>query len=119
MESSGLTPTELSRRLGKSRSYISSFFTHDRSLRAETLSRIAHECGFRLVLERDGSKVEVYSEEDLERRLRSRLEDVGPHNAEGPSTQPAKPSIDDVVEAYREGRLSIRERGSRRGQSPE
>lgn len=115
MESSGLTPTELSRRLGKSRSYISSFFTHDRSLRAETLSRIAHECGFRLVLERDGSKVEVYSEDDLERRLRSRLEEEGSTTEDGATPPPARPSVDEVVQAYREGRLAIRGRGTQDG----
>ena len=70
MEASGVGPSELSRRLGHSRSYITASIAQGSVPRLDTFARIAHECGYRLVLEtEDGSRdVELYSEVDSQKR---------------------------------------------------
>jgi DNA-binding phage protein len=66
MEASGVGPSELSRRLGHSRSYITASMAQGSVPRLDTFARIAHDRGYRLVLEnKDGSRgVELYSEVD-------------------------------------------------------
>lgn len=56
MDASGVGPSELSRRLGHSRSYITASIAQGSIPKLDTFARIAHECGYRLVLEtEDGS----------------------------------------------------------------
>lgn len=66
MGASGVGPSELSRRLGRSRSYITASVAQVSVPKLDTFARIAHECGYRLILEtEDGSRgVELYSDAD-------------------------------------------------------
>lgn len=66
MGASGVGPSDLSRRLGHSRSYITASISQGGTPRLDTFARIARACGYRLVLEtEDGSRgVELYSEVD-------------------------------------------------------
>lgn len=66
MAASGVGPSELSRRLGRSMSYITASIAQGGTPRLDTFARMAHACGCRLVLEtRDGSRgVELYGQED-------------------------------------------------------
>lgn len=66
MGASGVGPSELSRRLGHSRSYITASIAQGSTPRLDTFVRLAHACGYRLVLEtEDGSRgVELYGQED-------------------------------------------------------
>lgn len=67
MGASGIGPSELSRRLGHSRSYITASIAQGSVPRLDTFARIAHECGCRLVLEtEDGSRgVGLYDQGDV------------------------------------------------------
>lgn len=110
MEQSGIGPVDLSRRLGRGKTYISSTLYNRRSPKAETLARIAHECGYRLFLRSgDGDEIEVMSEQDNERKLRRALE--GQSKEKDPSVDAQatemRPSVDEVIRAYREGRIRI------------
>lgn len=66
MGASGVGPSDLSRRLGHSRSYVTASIAQGGTPRLDTFARIARACGYRLVLEtEDGSRgVELYSEVD-------------------------------------------------------
>lgn len=66
MGASGVGPSELSRRLGRSRSYITASVAQGSVPRLDTFVRLAHACGYRLVLEtEDGSRgVELYADAD-------------------------------------------------------
>lgn len=70
MEASGVGPSELSRRLGHSRSYITASIAQGSVPRLDTFARIAHACGYRLVLEtEDGSRgVELYGSGEADKR---------------------------------------------------
>lgn len=67
MGASGVGPSDLSRRLGHSRSYITASIAQGSTPRLDTFARIAHACGCRLVLETmDGSRgVELYDQGDV------------------------------------------------------
>lgn len=67
MGASGVGPSELSRRLGHSRSYITASIAQGSVPRLDTFARIARACGYRLVLEtEDGSRgVELYGQGDV------------------------------------------------------
>lgn len=67
MGASGVGPSDLSRRLGHSRSYITASIAQGGTPRLDTFARIARACGYRLVLEtRDGSRgVELYDQGDV------------------------------------------------------
>lgn len=67
MGASGVGPSELSRRLGHSRSYITASIAQGSIPRLDAFSRIARACGCRLVLEtEDGSRgVELYGQGDV------------------------------------------------------
>lgn len=65
METSGVGPSDLSRRIGKARTYISSTIAHGSVPRVDTMARIAHECGYRLFLVGDGgSDIELYADSE-------------------------------------------------------
>lgn len=109
MESAGIGPIELSRRLGRSRGYISSLMNRGSIPNTDTLTRIAHECGYHAIFESDSDRFELYTDDDNQHRLRRMLESP---TADGqpeqePADVPVTPSVDDVVKAYREGRLRI------------
>ena len=63
---SGKAPGELAAAMGKGRTYVYSLLNHESVPRLDTFVRLAHACGYRLVLEtEDGSRgVELYSEVD-------------------------------------------------------
>ena len=65
MDASGIGPSELSRRLGRSRSYITASVAQGSVPRLDTFVRLAHECGYRLVLETEdgGMGVELYADD--------------------------------------------------------
>lgn len=67
MGASGVGPSELSRRLGHSRSYITASIAQGSIPRLDTFARIAPACGCRLVLEtEDGSRgVGLYGQGDV------------------------------------------------------
>ena len=71
VRASGKTPRELAAAIGKSRTYVYGLLNHESVPRLDTFVRLAHACGYRLVLEtEDGSRgVELYSEAD-ERHLK-------------------------------------------------
>lgn len=64
---SGKAPGELASAMGKGRTYVYSLLNHESVPRLDTFVRLAHACGYRLVLEtEDGSRgVELYSEVDV------------------------------------------------------
>lgn len=108
MSSASIGPIEMSRRLGRSRGYVSTLLAQKSVPRVDTLTRIAHECGYRNVFESDTDRFEVYTDADNERRLRRMLEErpVG-DGASGATDVPATPSVDDVTKAWREGRFHM------------
>lgn len=63
---SGKAPGELASAMGKGRTYVYSLLNHESVPRLDTFVKLAHACGYRLVLEtEDGSRgVELYSEVD-------------------------------------------------------
>lgn len=63
---SGKTPRELASDMGKGRTYVYSLLNHESVPRLDTFVRLAHACGYRLVLEtEDGSRsVELYADDD-------------------------------------------------------
>ena len=67
MGASGVGPSDLSRRLGHSRSYITASIAQGSIPRLDAFARIARACGYRLVLEtEDGSRgVELYDRGDV------------------------------------------------------
>lgn len=64
---SGKAPGELASAMGKGRTYVYSLLNHESVPRLDTFVRLAHACGYRLVLEtEDGSRgVELYSDVDV------------------------------------------------------
>ena len=66
VRTSGKAPGELSAAMGKGRTYVYSLLNHESVPRLDTFVRLAHACGYRLVLEnKDGSRgVELYSDDD-------------------------------------------------------
>lgn len=67
MGASGVGPSDLSRRLGHSRSYITASIAQGSIPRLDAFARMARACGCRLVLEtEDGSRgVELYDRGDV------------------------------------------------------
>lgn len=67
IKKSGLTPAELSKALGKSRTYVYSLRSQGSIPSLDTFARLAHECGYKVMLEtKDGSRsVELYSGVDV------------------------------------------------------
>lgn len=63
MDASGVGPSDLSRRLGRSRSYITASVAQGSVPKLDTFARIAHECGYRVMLQdaRTGDSIELYS----------------------------------------------------------
>lgn len=63
---SGKNPRELAAAMGKGRTYVYSLLNHESVPRLDTFVRLAHACGYRLVLEtEDGSRgVELYADAD-------------------------------------------------------
>lgn len=109
MKTAGIGPSELSRRLGKSRGYVSTLLSTGGVPKIDTLTHIAHECGYHNILESGSDRFELYTDDDDQRRLRRMLESSEIHDSveDGFSEVPITPSVDDVVKAYREGRLRI------------
>lgn len=109
MKTAGIGPSELSRRLGKSRGYISTLLSTGVVPKTDTLTHIAHECGYHNVLESSSDRFELYTDVDDQRRLRRMLESTQRDDETGhePTDVPVTPSVEDVVKAYREGRLRI------------
>lgn len=66
VRASGKAPAEIAAAMGKGRTYVYSLLKHESVPRLDTFVRLAHACGYRLVLENeDGSRgVELYSEAD-------------------------------------------------------
>lgn len=67
MGASGVGPSELSRRLGHSMSYVTASIAQGSTPRLDTFARMARACGCRLVLEtEDGSSgVGLYGQGDV------------------------------------------------------
>lgn len=66
VRASGKTPAEIAEATGRSRTYVYTLSNQGSVPRLDTFVRLAHACGYRLVLEtEDGSRgVELYSEVD-------------------------------------------------------
>lgn len=75
IKKSGLTPAELSKAMGKSRTYIYSLKSQGSIPSLDTFARLAHECGYKVMLSTaDGSKsVELESYDDRTEALRAFL----------------------------------------------
>ncbi len=89
MDESGVSASDLSRRIGKSRTYISSTMAHGSTPKVDTLARIAHECGYRMYLERTGRDIiELYSEDDSSKAIDKVLSEL-----------PDTVEVDEIVKA--------------------
>lgn len=67
IDNSGISPSELSARLHKSRTYINTLRRQKSAPSMPTFARLAHECGYKLKLERsDGKQIELYNEDDAD-----------------------------------------------------
>ncbi|MDD6358984.1 MAG: helix-turn-helix transcriptional regulator [Parafannyhessea umbonata] len=66
VRASGKTPAEIAEAIGRSRTYVYTLMNQGSVPRLDTFARLAHECGYRLVLETaDGSRgVELYADDD-------------------------------------------------------
>lgn len=65
IDNSGLSDQELSQRMGKGRNYVYSMRKQGSMPKVDTFARFAHECGYRLMLEReDGEQIELCSRDD-------------------------------------------------------
>lgn len=66
VRASGKTPAEIAEAIGRSRTYVYTLMNQGSVPRLDTFARLAHECGYRLVLEtEDGSRgVELYADAD-------------------------------------------------------
>ena len=66
VRASGKTPAEIAEATGRSRTYVYTLSNQGSVPRLDTFVRLAHACGYRLVLEtKDGSRgVELYTEVD-------------------------------------------------------
>ena len=58
-ESTGGGPVTVSKSMGKARTYISAMLSRGTVPRADTLSLIAQSCGYKLVLEGNGERIEI------------------------------------------------------------
>lgn len=65
VRASGKAPGELASAMGKGRTYVYSLLNHESVPRLDTFVRLAHACGYRLILEtEDGSRgVELYADD--------------------------------------------------------
>lgn len=75
VDASGRSASDVSRSIGKSRSYLSVLQKQGSDPRTKNLARIAHECGYRLVLRNDdtGDEIELYDKNDTEQFLESSM----------------------------------------------
>lgn len=66
IDGSGETPAQLGNAMGVSRTYIYTLRTQAPKPRIDTFARLAHECGYQLMLQRKGGgeEIEIYSPED-------------------------------------------------------
>lgn len=66
VRASGKTPAEIAEAIGRSRTYVYTLMNQGSVPRLDTFARLAHACGYRLVLEtEDGSRsVELYVDDD-------------------------------------------------------
>lgn len=82
MEASGVGPSELSRRLGHSRSYITASIAQGSVPRLDTFARIAHECGYRLMLQNahNNESVELYSALDTREFVKQTVDTAFGHD---------------------------------------
>ena len=90
MGASGVGPSELSRRLGHSRSYITASIAQGSVPRLDTFARIAHECGYRLMLQNahNNESIELYSALDTRESIKQTIDMAFGHDGM---------SIDDAV----------------------
>lgn len=95
MDASGVGPSDLSRRLGRSRSYITASVAQGSVPKLDTFARIAHECGYRVMLQdaRTGNSVELYSRLDARDSLAEVLEKA--FGKDGTSVQDAVSEVGD------------------------
>lgn len=74
VRASGKTPGELSYAMGKSRTYAYGLLNHESVPRLDTFVRLAHACGYRIMLQdaHTGDSIELYADEDNRtKRVRS------------------------------------------------
>lgn len=58
-ESSGQGVVSVSQQLGKSKMYLSGMISRHTIPRVDTLSQIAHACGYRIILESDTDRIVI------------------------------------------------------------
>lgn len=97
MKRASLGPSELSRRIGKARTYIASTLSHGSTPKVDTVARIAHECGYRLILRNDesGDELELYDEQDAQNYARELV-----------SNLPSNVNLGDLVKALEDASFS-------------
>ena len=59
LRASGMPKSELSRRMGKVRTFVSSTISRGSTPRADTLAEMARHMGYRLVLRGHGEEIEI------------------------------------------------------------
>lgn len=66
LEESGLTGTEVSRRLGKTRKYMSTIVSTNRIPQLDTLAKMADSMGYQVVIRGHGSEYVIEPDSDGE-----------------------------------------------------
>lgn len=74
VRASGKSPAEIAEAIGRSRTYVYTLMNQGSVPRLDTFARLAHECGYRVMLQdaHTGDSVELYADEDNRaKRVRS------------------------------------------------
>jgi len=67
LEESGLTGTEVSRRLGKSRKYMSTILTTNRIPQLDTLAKMADSMGYQVIIRGHGAEYVIEADSESSR----------------------------------------------------
>lgn len=59
LRASGMPKSELSRRMGKARTFVSSTISKGSTPRSDTLAEMARHMGYRLILKGHGEEIEI------------------------------------------------------------
>lgn len=95
VRASGKTPAEIAEAIGRSRTYVYTLMNQGSVPRLDTFARLAHECGYRVMLQdaHTGNSVELYSPLDANDLLADVFEKV--FGKDGTSVQDAISEVGD------------------------
>lgn len=79
IDSSDMSPAEIGAAMGKSRTYVYTLKKQNSAPGIAAFARLAHACGYRLMLQRDdGKEIELYSPADAEDYTENVIHNAGP-----------------------------------------